>query len=248
MARKPTKATDRRAAVGYIRVSTEEQATSGISLAAQEERVRAYCTLQGLELVALLCDEGVSASKPLAERPRGREVVAMLDRGEAQHVVSVKLDRLFRSAIDCLQRVSEWDDAGVAMHLIDHGGQAINTGSAMGKLFLTMMAGMAEWERNVIGERTVAALAEKKRRGEHVGSPPLGFAMSEPGGMLEPHAQEMEAVRLILRRRRGGKSFRSIVTELEVRGFPTKRGGKWQPCTVRKIWENRARYQTALAA
>lgn len=240
-------AADRRA-VGYVRVSSQEQALGGLSLDAQEERVRAYCALQGLDLVHLYRDEGVSAGKPLSDRPMGRELMQALEAGEAVHVVAIKLDRLFRSAVDCLQRATEWDQAGIAMHLIDHGGQSINTSSAMGRFFLTLMAGMAEWERNVIGERTAAALAQKRKRGERLGGTPLGFTTPEPGAEMQPDSQELEAVRLILRRRRGGKSFRDIAAELDLRGLPTKRGGKWHACTVRNVWEARDRYRAVLAA
>src|ERR1017187_1751358 len=141
-------------AVAYVRVSTAEQAREGISLEAQEDRVRAYCTMAGLDLVAVLREEGVSAAKVLASRPAGRELLGLLAAGSARHVVALKLDRLFRDAVDALTITRDWDLARVALHLVDMGGQTINTGSPMGRMFLTMMAGFAELERNLISERT----------------------------------------------------------------------------------------------
>lgn len=232
-------------AVGYVRVSTEEQAIGGLSLAAQEERIRTYCSLHALDLVAIYRDEGVSASKALDTRPQGAALVAALARGEARHVVAVKLDRLFRSAVDCLQRVSAWDQAGTAMHLIDHGGLSINTTSAMGRFFLTMLAGMAEWERNVIGERTAAALAQKALQGERLGSTPLGFRTPGKGEDMEPVEAELRTVRRILQRKGAGASFRVIAAELRASRIPTKRGGEWHASTVRAIWQQRERYKRA---
>lgn len=88
-------------ALAYCRVSTTDQANNGVSLAAQAERVQAYCSLKGIDLVDVIIDEGVSAAKPLADRPAGSRVLAAIKAREVQAVVSVKLDRLFRNAVDC---------------------------------------------------------------------------------------------------------------------------------------------------
>jgi site-specific DNA recombinase len=111
-------------AVSYCRVSTEEQVQEGVSLAAQEARVQAYCAAADLTLVAMVRDEGVSAAKPLAIRPGEAALLRALARRRAQHVVVVTLDRAFRSTLDCLATVQAWDRAGVSLHLVDHGGQS----------------------------------------------------------------------------------------------------------------------------
>lgn len=107
---------------------------------AQESRLRAYGLAHGLEVNVIYRDAGVSGSVPLGERPQGAEMLAALARGDVQHVLASKLDRLFRDAVDCLRTVRQWDDAGTAMHLVDLGGQAVNTGSAVGRFFLGMLA------------------------------------------------------------------------------------------------------------
>src|SRR5262245_58539004 len=139
-------------AVSYCRVSTEEQVQEGVSLAAQEARIRAYCTAAGLTLVASIRDEGISAAKPLATRPGGAALLRVLARRQARHVVVVTLDRAFRSTLDCLATVQTWNRAGVSLHLVDHGGQSIATATAVGRMFLTMLAGFAEMEKRLIGE------------------------------------------------------------------------------------------------
>jgi site-specific DNA recombinase len=236
------------ATAGYVRVSTDEQAREGLSLAMQEERIRSYCLLRGLELTAIYCDAGVSAGKPLSQRPEGARLLEALDAGDVSNVVGIKLDRLFRNAVDCLQTSSAWERAGVALHLIDLGGQAIDTRSAVGQFFLTVMAGAAEMERNLIRERTRSALEHKRGNGERLGATPLGFVTPEAGAPMEPVAEEMEAVRLILMRRRGRRkaTYRAIAAELTDRGYRTKRGRQWHASTVRAIWGRRDRYDRLL--
>lgn len=187
-------------ALGYLRVSTEEQATEGLSLDAQAERIRAYCTASGLKLVELFRDEGISAANPLASRPAGSRLLAALDVGDAQAVVAVKLDRLFRDAIDCLATVRSWNERGIALHLLDLGGSAFNSASALGRFFLTVMAGAAEMERNLISERTRAALAYKRSKGEWLGAVPFGYRLE--GGVLVPDEREQELIMALKRDRR----------------------------------------------
>ena len=167
-------------AVCYIRVSTQEQANTGVSLAPQEERLRAYCTMQGLEVAAVVREEGVSGSKPLGSRPGGAEVLRMVARREVSHVVALKLDRLFRNAADALAQTEAWDKAGVGLHLVDMGGQSLNTSSAMGRMMLTMMAGFAEFERALIAERTASALAHKKAHRQAYAPRRSGLTETEP--------------------------------------------------------------------
>ena len=220
-------------AVAYIRVSTHEQATYGVSLAAQRERVEAYARLAGLKLAKVIADEGVSATKPLAERPGGRELLELAKTGKVGHVVVLKLDRLFRNAIDALETISEWDRRGVALHLVDQGGAAINTKSAVGKMFFTLLAAFAEMERNLISERTKSALEHKRNNLEVYSPTPLGF--QRQGDRLVPDPQEEKTVRLILTLRGQGYSYRAIAAELRRRRIPTKRGGKWEAATVRRV-------------
>src|SRR5688572_19870103 len=85
---------------GYVRVSTDGQAQHGHSLADQESRIRGYAQSVGLKVDAILIEAGVSASKKLSVRPKGAELLASVRAGD--HVISTKLDRMFRSASDAL--------------------------------------------------------------------------------------------------------------------------------------------------
>jgi DNA invertase Pin-like site-specific DNA recombinase len=223
-------------AVCYIRVSTEEQARGGVSLEAQEERLISYCKMAGLEVVEIIREEGVSAGKLLAVRPGGERLLQLVASKKVRHVVALKLDRLFRDAEDALRQTRAWDKAGVALHLVDMGGQTLNTATAMGRFFLNMMAAFAELERNLIAERTATALVHKKAHRQAYSPTPYGF--DRVGKELSENPQEQEIIAQIFTWRQNGWSLRKIAAELNRRGVPTKQGGKWYAATVRYLLRN----------
>jgi DNA invertase Pin-like site-specific DNA recombinase len=225
-------------AVGYIRVSTADQADNGVSLDAQREKIAAYATFKGFDLVEIVVDAGVSAGKPLQEREGGARVLELTrPEGPCTAVVAAKLDRLFRDAADCLNMSRRWDDAEVGLHLIDMG---IDTRSAMGRAFLTMAAGFAELERNLIGERTKAGLEQVVREGGKIGRDPYGWQRSEQKDsmgrfLLVPVESEQAVIRRIVEQYEAGRGFVAIARDLNTDNVPTKRGGEWRDNTVRQI-------------
>ena len=237
MTRKANGSNDK-AAVIYIRVSTTDQAEHGVSLDAQAERLSAYAVACGLEVAAVVREEGVSGTVPLADRPQGARVAEMVSSGKVRHVVALKLDRLFRSAVDALSVTAQWDKSGIALHLVDMGGQSLNTGSAMGRMVLTMMAGFAQFERDLTAERTTAALAHKKRNGQAYSPTPYGKDRS--GDALTVNEEETATIRAIRTWRDEGLSLRRIADRLNEAGVPTKQGKTWHASTVRYIVENAA--------
>jgi len=223
-------------AVLYIRVSTDEQARHGVSLDAQEERLRAYCAMRELEIVGVIRDEGVSAFKYLDKRPGGAELLRTIAQGKAAHVVALKLDRLFRNAGDALASTEKWSRAGVALHLVDMGGAAMDTTSATGRMMLTMLAGFAEFERTLTSERTRAALSYKRSKREAYAPTPYGY--SRTGTALQPHRAELATVARIREQSAGGASLAGIARRLNAEEVPTKQGGKWYASTVRYLLRN----------
>ncbi len=223
--------------IAYTRVSTAEQAIEGVSLDAQAERLSAYATAQNIKVTNIIREEGISGTVPLADRPGGAELLQALGKGKAvKHAIVLKLDRLFRDASDCLTQTKVWDKAGIGLHLLDMGGQSINTASAMGRMFLTMSAGFAELERNLIAERTAAALQYKKRRREVYPTTPFGYART--GDTLTPVDAELKRVKWIRRKRKAGRSLRWIAAQLNQREVETKKGGRWYASTVNYLLEN----------
>jgi len=223
-------------AVGYVRVSTDQQVDHGVSLETQHERIRAYTLLHKLNLVEIVSDEGISGSIPLADRAGGRRVLDLLRHEGAGHVVALKLDRLFRDAADALVQTRIWDRKGIAVHLIDVGGQTIITSSAMGRMFLTMMSGFAELERNLIAERTATALQHKRSRRQVYNHTPLGFVRD--GDTLVPDAGEQLVVEKILAMRTEGMSYGKIAAGLNEDGITGKLGGRFHASTIQKIVAN----------
>lgn len=217
-------------AAAYIRCSTEEQSTEGMSLAAQEDQLRAYCKMRGLELVELVCDPGVSAGKELRTRAGGRRLLDLVKQGDVGAVVGLKLDRLFRNTIDALTIAGDWDKRGVALHLVDMGGTAIDTSTAIGQYIFTMLAGAAEMERNLIRERTRDALAAKRRRSELVGRIPFGHMLSADGKHLQENPDEQAVIVLVRRLRASGQSQQAIADKLNQDRVPA-RGRRGEPAS-----------------
>ncbi len=218
-------------AVCYVRVSTDEQAREGVSLAAQEERLRGYCMMSGLTLDTLIREEGVTARYSLAHRPGGKEMLRLVRTRQVQHIVGLKLDRLFRDTEDCLRQTREWDKAGITLHLLDLGGQAVNTSSPMGRMMLTMVSAFAELERNLIAERTATALQHKKQNGQVYSPTPYGY--ERQGDLLLPLPDEQAVLARIRQLHNEGMSLRTIAQVLDADGIPAKRGGRWQ---VSALW------------
>lgn len=215
-----------RTATGYARVSTEEQARNGISLDAQEERIRAYCALAGVELAGIIRDEGVSGAKPIAKRLGGYRLQEAI-RDKSAHIVTIKLDRMFRSAVEALTMAERWERRQVALHLVDQGRTSINSSGAMGKFFFTMLAAVAEMERNQIRERTAAALAHLKAQGKRVGTINFGYRLAPDGVHLEEDPAEQAALSTLRELRSAGYSLRAISDELNRQGVTTRRGTPW---------------------
>lgn len=226
-------------AIGYCRVSSQEQ-VEGTSLTAQENQIRAYAAMKGLELVDVLVDAGVSGGKPLATRPAGEKLAAMVLAGEVRAVIICKLDRGFRSASDCLNNVEAWERSNVSLHILNLGGTTIDTSTPTGKFFITVMAGAAELERNLIRERCNEGRKIRKAQGCRVGEIPFGFSLAADGKTLLRCGEEQEAISLALELRAQGYSASGIAAELNHRGIATKKGSQWTHKQVIRLLQRAA--------
>jgi site-specific DNA recombinase len=226
-------------AAGYCRVSSQDQ-IDGTSLKSQEDQIRGYCTIKGIELAAVLVDAAVSGGKPLALRPEGSRLHEMLEAGEVQSVIITKLDRGFRSASDCLNNVEAWEKRKVSLHILNLGGQTIDTSTPTGKFFITVMAGAAELERNMINERCNEGREAKRQQGCRIGEIPFGYDIdpSDPNGKrLIGVPSEQDAIAMIRDLKSSGHSMRRIAAQLNDNGIATKKGGVWSHKQVSSIVE-----------
>ena len=200
---------------GYCRVSTDRQANEGESLGVQERQLQGYVTMQGMKLDKVFVERGVSGSIPLADRPEGAAMLEILLSGDV--VVSPKLDRVFRSALDALQQTEALRARGVSLHLLDLGGDI--AGNGLSRLFMTIAAAFAELERDRIRERITQVKRDQKVRGRFLGGTraPFGFRAGD-GGELVPDEAEQAAIAKAKRMRGRGKSLRYIAGKLALDG------------------------------
>jgi len=201
-------------AIGYIRVSTDDQAASGLGLDAQRETITRAAAARGWDLVDVIVDAGVSGKVDPTKRPGFGAAVTMLDAGDADVLVVAKLDRLSRSIVGLsglldYSRAADW-----GLLLLDCD---VDTSTAAGRMVAQVMGVMAQWEREVISERTTAAMGAAKARGQRLGR------------RVE---LDHDTRQLIVSMRSQGRSLQAIADTLTAQGTPTARGGKWYPSTI----------------
>jgi len=230
----------RNKAVAYIRVSSQRQVDEGVSLEAQKRRILDYCKYKDIPLSEndIIIEEGVSGGIPLWDRPKGRAMKRKLATGQFQHLISMKIDRLFRVTSDMLNTVDELNDAGIDLHIVDMGGQAIDTTTAIGRLFLTIVGAMAEMERGLISERTQEGMNQLKAMNKRFTQSIYGWNDTQQGGLV-PNWNEQNVIDYMYWQvEENGMSATSVAKHLNRMGLKGKRGGNWSATSVLKIIRN----------
>ena len=219
--------------IGYCRVSTDRQASEGVSLAAQAERIAAWARSRPGEPaeVVLHSDEGISG-KSRKNRPGLALALAdaAAERGSVLAVYS--LSRLARSTRDAIAISETLAEAGVDLVSLS---ESIDTTSAAGKMFFRIMAVLAEFDRDLAVERTRAAIDHKRSKGERLGQIPYGHQLGADGRTLAPDPGEQRVLALAQEWRASGHNCRRIASMLNNLNIPAKRGGKWSESTIRGI-------------
>ena len=221
-----------RKAVGYVRVSTNEQAENGQSLAAQRAKIEAYAVMHDLQLLEVIEDAGHSAKS--LDRPGMARLLELIRRRQVEVVIVAKLDRITRSVRDLGELVDLFKRSGVEFASV---ADNIDTSTAAGRLVLNVMGSVSQWEREAGGERTAEVLADMRARGLRISRhAPYGFRGDGNGGWIADH-HERAAVRLMLQWRADGLSLRVIAARLERRGHVARSGRRLGPETVRRAIE-----------
>jgi DNA invertase Pin-like site-specific DNA recombinase len=201
--------------VGYIRVSTDEQADSGLGLAAQRAAVVAEAERRGWTLVAI--HEDALSGRSL-DRPGLAAALAGVESGKAAGVVVAKLDRLSRSLKDFADLMARAQAGGWNLVALDLG---VDLSTAAGEFMANVMASAAQWERRIIGQRTKDALAIRRSQGVRLGRPSVLPA---------------EVVSRIVAEHEFGAGWSAIARGLNEDGTATAHGGsRWYPSTVRAV-------------
>jgi DNA invertase Pin-like site-specific DNA recombinase len=224
---------------GYTRTSTAEQLTRPDD---DRQRIAAACLAYGYELVNVLVDVDVSGKVPLADRPQGRRVHALIEaRGgsgaEADVIVITSMDRLTRSSSDGMALIAQLMPVKGRRHqpvllvsLDDH----IDLAGASGRMFAKLRILFAEHERELVSERTSNALQHKRRTGQAFSREPYGWAQTDDKRLV-PVPAEQEVLTRMRQLRSDGLSDNAIAAALNSEGVPTKRNGSWAATTVYRI-------------
>jgi len=218
-------------AIGYIRVSTADQENS---LEVQQLQIKEYARFKGITITEIFVDENISGGTEFNNRPAGKRLQAMLL--ETRNIIAIKPDRLFRNLKDALITTDEWNENDITLHIVDMGGVAMSTKTAMGRLMFSMIISYAEFEKNIAGERTKAVLKNKKDSGKIYSRPIFGFDSKE--GQLIANRSEQEIIKKIK-----SLSVNMLPTEiaetLNHYGIKTKNGKVFRQSTISYILKNK---------
>ena len=210
-------------AIGYVRVSTNDQAESGLGLDAQREKIDLGTRLRDWEMVEVVADNGVSGTVAPERRPGMSRALEMLAAGEADALIAAKLDRTSRNAGDFAALMARAQREGWALVLLD---VQVDTTTAGGKFVAQVLAAASELERDLIAERTRDALHQLKQQGRRLGRP------VETPDMVRDR---------IGRYRAKGWTLQRIADQLNDDGVSTAQGGRqWWPATVRGVLQSLA--------
>lgn len=199
--------------VAYVRVSTEEQGNSGLGLEAQLAAIRLYCHAQGHATVHVVQEVESAAGK----RPQLEAALRAVEAGEYDGIIASRLDRFSRSVVQTDEILSRIQKAGRTLVALDLG---VDTSTAARRLVANVLASVAQWERDIISERTKAAIAAKVARGERVGR----------RRVISDDAR----VRAQLLRGEGC-TYEQIIEKLTEDGLETAGGGPWRKSTVQRL-------------
>jgi len=195
--------------LGYIRVSSDKQADSGMSLEVQESQIIKYAELYDIGLGEIIMDAGESAKS--LKRPGMLRLIELMDSNLCQGVLIVKLDRLTRSVKDLcylLERYFSKDKILISVQ------EKIDTNSAMGRMVMNVVMSISQWEREATSERTKAVLQHKKTKGERIGNIPFGYKLAADGIHLEEDLSEQRVIDFIKTQRSTGKTLAEISVDL----------------------------------
>jgi site-specific DNA recombinase len=223
-------------AVGYIRVSTEDQVEDGRGLEIQDDAIRAFARSQNYELVGVIADKGISGSTRPAERAGFRQVIDLAASGDISFLLVWKFDRLARQIVYAVVAVSELADLyDVAIRSVT---EPIDTATPMGRTIFAVLAGMAEQERENITERTWNGRKAKAKTGGYAcGGVPFGYDV-DGDGQLVINASEAPIVVRMFGARADRKTFQQIADALNRDAIKTRRGKAWRAGGVQYILDN----------
>ncbi len=232
--------TDAKRAAVYMRVSTEDQANEGYGLDVQIQQCSAYAAAFGLTVVNTYSDDGISGTKPASKRPALLQAIQDAQSGQYDVLIFAAIDRLARKASLLLNLWDVFEDAGVAIVAVK---ERVDTSTPVGRLMRTMLAAVAEFDRDNIVGRTTAGRNERGRKdGERGGRVPMGYIRTDDSG-IAVDLDRAEIVRRMFAMRRQGETLIAIAEQLNSEGITTMRGKQWGHTSVREVLGNEPMYR-----
>jgi putative DNA-invertase from lambdoid prophage Rac len=202
-------------AYGYVRVSTDAQADSGLSIDEQQTKIRARCVENNWTLEHVHIDAGVSGGTPLGDRPEGKKLLAAVQPGDV--VVCAKMDRAFRSARDALEVIESFRARRISLWLLDLGNDC--SGNGISELIVTILAAVSQFERGLTSERIKDAKRASRRDSRFLGGQrQFGYDVGE-GKKLIPNEREQQAIGEILALRKEGKTLMAVRDAMRAKGI-----------------------------
>jgi site-specific DNA recombinase len=235
--------------LGYVRVSTVRQYRDGLSIEEQTKTIQKYCDMYGLTLLEVHSDG--KSGKSVENRLGMKTVLRKIQKKEADGFVIYDLDRFARNTREALEIKDIVEQAGATIHFIK---EKIDTSTSSGRLFFTLLAAMAQWQREVIVEKTKFVIDGKKSRKERVSlHAPFGYCFEKPpkpkGKAGKDKADKDKVVCKVVRdlheqkawrkmyhmRLNEGMSLKEISLELEKQGFVNRNGKRFDEASILRL-------------
>lgn len=226
---------DSRPWVGYVRVSSKDQAETRLSMEHQDRKIKAMAESGDRRLSEIIVDAAESAKT--LDRPGAQRLLGLVTAGSIQGIIITKLDRLTRSVRDLGMLVELLEKRNVALV---SGAESLDSSTATGRMILNITATIAQWEREIISERTKAALDVKLSRGEHAGNVKYGYRSAGPKGAAIQDEQEQSVISWIRCYRNAGDSLQRVADRLNMAGLRTRSGKPWKLQYVDRILKEKS--------
>jgi len=223
-------------AIGYIRVSTNEQAKEGYSLPAQKEKIIHYCSQKEIDLIDIIEDPGITTDIPFVDREGGKKIFKLIESKDINRIVTIKLDRIFREFGECITTVSKWKKEGVSVTFTDSNVE-YNTDSSS-ELHFHIEAVLSHHEKRKIKERTKSVMEYMKKIGMYTGGRVIyGFRVNREN-KLEPYPPEQDIINMIVQYHNNNYSIYGIIKILKEYNLKSRTGNDFSPNQVKQILKN----------
>ncbi len=217
--------------LAYIRVSTEQQSESGAGLSAQINSCQKWADLQGLPLHSVFSDEGISGSTGIEKRPSLMDAINCLEKGDV--LIVAKRDRIGRDPIHVAMIEASAKRKGA--RIVSAAGEGTEDNNPSSVFMRRLIDAFSEFERNIICERTRAAMQAKRAKGERVGHIPFGYRLSNDNIHIEKDQAEQLILKQIMDLMEQGLSTRKLAAEMNRRGAFNRGGSKWNHASIHRV-------------